>query len=150
MVIEHFDAEGLPQPEGYRHASLSTGNRVVRIAGQVGVDAQGDGVGNPGDYTAQAEQALANALRAFAAAGAAPSDIAHLTYYVVGLTEEVAHQVNKGLGRTVRRFAFAPVPATMVGITGLMRGDLLIEVDGIAVIDDPVDLDGRDPVGAGR
>jgi enamine deaminase RidA (YjgF/YER057c/UK114 family) len=135
MVVEHVDAGSLAPPVGYRHASRSVGRVAVRIAGQVGVDADGHRVGGDGDYTSQAEQALNNAIAAFAAAGASPDDIAELTYYVVELDEERAAQVNRGLGRSVRRHGMPAVPATMVGITALMHRDLLIEVNGSAVVD---------------
>ncbi|WP_116198601.1 RidA family protein [Amycolatopsis circi] len=133
-MVEYFDGDGLPEPVGYRQASRTSGTSVVRIAGQVGVDAEGTRIGEPGDYAAQAERAVDNALLAFAAGGARPEHIAHLTYYVVGLDETTAGQVNRGIGRAVRRHGMQPVPATMIGITGLMRGDLLIEVNGTAVI----------------
>jgi len=135
MAVEYFDAEGLLPPEGYRHVSRAQGRFTIRLAGQVGVDTDGRPVGGAGDYAAQAERALENAIAAFAAAGAGVHDITELTYFVVGLEEEVAAKVNRGLGRTVRRHGMPPVPATMVGITGLMRGDLLIEVNGSAVLE---------------
>jgi len=134
-MVEYFDGDGLPEPVGYRQASRSGGTEVVRIAGQVGVDADGTRIGEPGDYTAQAEKALDNAVLAFTAGGARPEHIAQLTYYVVGLDEKTAAQVNRGIGRAVRRHGMQAVPGTMIGITGLMRGDLLIEINGTAVID---------------
>lgn len=135
MAVEHVDAGSLAPPVGYRHASRSVGLVVVRIAGQVGIDADGHRVGDDGDYAAQAEQALSNAIAAFGAAGAGPDDIAELTYYVVDLDEDRAAQVNRGLGRSVRRHGVPAVPATMVGVTALMHRDLLIEVNGSAVVD---------------
>jgi len=134
-MVEYFDGEGLPEPIGYRQASRSTGSSVVRIAGQVGVDATGARAGEAGDYIAQAEKAVDNTLLAFAAGGAGPEHIAHLTYYVVGLDETTAAHVNRGIGRAVRKHGMQAVPGTMIGITGLMRGDLLIEINGTAVID---------------
>ncbi|QSR24850.1 enamine deaminase RidA [Nocardioides aromaticivorans] len=133
MVVEYFDGAGLLEPHGYRHSSRAAG--VVHIAGQVGVDAEGRRVGERGDYAAQAEKAMDNVLLAFAGAGAGPEHIAHLTYYVVDLDAEKAEQVNRGIGRTLRRHGMQSVPGTMIGITGLMYRPLLIEINGTAVVD---------------
>lgn len=135
MVVELVEVEALTRPVGYRHASRAQGRTTIRLAGQVGVDTDGRAVGEPGDHCSQAERALDNAITAFAAAGASPQDIAELTYYVVGLDEDRATQVNRGLARAVRRHGIPPVPATMVGITGLMRSDLVVEVSGSAVVE---------------
>lgn len=135
MVVDYFDGEGLLEPHGYRHSSRAAGGAVVHIAGQVGVDVDGRRVGDRGDYVAQAEKAMENALLAFAAAGAGPEQIAHLSYYVVDLDAGKAEEVNRGIGRALKRHSMKPVPGTMVGITGLMHGSLLIEINGTAVVD---------------
>lgn len=134
MAVTYIDAEGLPEPVGYRHAARSTGTQLVHIAGQVGVEADGTIHGEPGDVAAQAAQALRNAVLAFAAAGVMPQDIVRLNYYVVGLDEDRGAQVQRGLGRAVRELGMPAVPGTMVGITGLLLKDLLIEIDGIAAV----------------
>lgn len=134
MSVEHVDADGLHPPQGYTHASAAPGGTLVHCAGQVAMDADG-GVVGVGDHAAQAERALANVLTALRAAGAEPQDVVKITYYVVGMTEETVHQVNRGLSRTVRATGMPPVPATMVGVTALSIPELLIEADAVAVVD---------------
>ena len=64
--------DGLPQPSGFNHAVVSGGGRIVWLAGQTALDADGLVVA-PGDVVAQFEQALRNLLIVLGAAGGTPS-----------------------------------------------------------------------------
>jgi hypothetical protein len=69
---------------------------------------------------------------ALSAAGASFKDVVKLNSYVVNVTPERA-----GAIRTVRRdyFGDGPYPSsTMVGVTGLVHPDLLVEIEVIAFL----------------
>ena len=82
MSLELIKPEDLPAPAAYTQVIVATGQRLIFVAGQVAVDAEGNLVG-PGDVAAQARQAFANVGRALAAAGAGPQDVAKITTYVL-------------------------------------------------------------------
>jgi enamine deaminase RidA (YjgF/YER057c/UK114 family) len=97
----------------------------VWTSGQVGIDASGavaDG------WEAQTRLAFENVGRALSAAGAAWADVVKLTFYVVAV-EELA------VVRTVRdEFVDTSRPPTssLVRVAGLVRPDLLVEVEAVA------------------
>jgi enamine deaminase RidA (YjgF/YER057c/UK114 family) len=60
-----------PPGNGYTHVVEATGpGRIVYIAGQLGLRADGSLAGEPGDFRAQATQAFENLREALAAVGA--------------------------------------------------------------------------------
>ena len=70
MTIEPVNPPGLARPSGFSHAVVTTGGRLVFLAGQTALDASGAIVGT--DVVAQFEQALGNLLTALRAAGGQP------------------------------------------------------------------------------
>ncbi|HEU5296242.1 MAG TPA: RidA family protein [Burkholderiaceae bacterium] len=124
--------EGLAKPRGYSHVVCARGTSVF-IAGQVAFDAEGHVVG-AGDLRAQTEQVFANLRRALAAAGARIEDLVKTTIFVVNykpVDREVIVDVRS------RFFGSAPPPAsTLVGVQSLVRPELLIEIEAVAVVDD--------------
>ena len=65
------------RPRGY--IQCITAGDLIFVAGQVGVDAQGQVVSS--EFAAQAEQALTNVRIALEAAGATPADVTAITYH---------------------------------------------------------------------
>ena len=104
---------------------------MVFVAGQVGVDADGNVVG-PGDIAAQARQAFANVGRALAAAGARPNDVTKITIYVVHHQPEYRPLISEA---RVALFGDHKPTSTLVGVEALALPDYLIEVEAIAVTD---------------
>ncbi len=120
-------------PTGYSHVSTVTGGVSIYVSGQIAFNKDGQVVG-VGDVGAQAKQVYENLDACLKAAGATFKDVVKLVTYVVGLTPEKAAAV-----RAVRRefLGEAPFPAsTMVGVTGLVNPDLLVEVEVIAFVTD--------------
>jgi enamine deaminase RidA (YjgF/YER057c/UK114 family) len=118
---------------GYSHVVEATvPGRIVYIAGQMGLDSNGNVVGAPGDFKAQATQAYQNIGAALAAAGGGFEHIVKLTQYLIHLR---AHQA---LVREVRAKFFnpdLPPPAsTMIQVGALTRDGALYEVDAVAVL----------------
>lgn len=131
MTLELIQPEELPTPTSYTQVIAATGSRLVFVAGQVADDAQGNLVG-AGDLAAQARQAFANVVRALAAAGARPEQVAKITIYVVHHRPEYLPDIS-----AARMAAFGDhKPAdTLVGVETLAQPWYLVEVDAIAVVD---------------
>ena len=118
---------------GYSHVVEATvPGRIVYIAGQMGLDSNGNLVGASGDFKAQATQAWENVKAALAAAGGNLDHIVKITQFLVHLR---AHQP---LLREVRaQFATPGLPppaSTMVQIGALTREGALYEVEAVAVL----------------
>jgi enamine deaminase RidA (YjgF/YER057c/UK114 family) len=132
MSVERIDPPGLSPPTGFSHAVVATGSRVVFLAGQTALDADGKVVG--ASLPEQFARALANLLTALAAAGGTPADLARVTVYVTDVAAYRAHA--RELGRVWRESAGRDYPAmAVVGIVRLWDEEALVELDGFAVLD---------------
>jgi enamine deaminase RidA (YjgF/YER057c/UK114 family) len=115
----------LPAPAGYSHVVRIPAGELVWTSGQVGVAADGS---VPDSLEGQTRLAFENVGRALAAAGAAWSEVVKLTFYLVAV-DELA---------TVRRVrdeyvdTSTPPTSSLVQVAGLVRPDLLIEVEAVA------------------
>ncbi len=127
MPIERLQPDGLQDTPLYRQA-IKAGNTVY-IAGQIAVDQDGQIVGR-GDVTAQATQVFENLSKALAAAGADWSHLVKITVYVTdaGLRDPVREVRRRYLGSP------DPVVSTFVVVAALALPELLIEIEGIAVL----------------
>jgi len=131
MDMERINPSGLAQPSGFSHAVSAPAGRLVFLAGQIGMDR--DGQVAPGGVVAQFEQALSNLLAALAAAGGHPSDLASLTIYLTDVEDYQAH--GKEIGAVWRRLAGSDYPAMAgVGVTRLWLPGAVVEIQGIAVV----------------
>jgi len=131
MDMERINPSGLARPSGFSHAVSAPAGRLVFLAGQIGVDR--DGQVAPGGVVAQFEQALSNLLAALAAAGGHPSDLASLTVYLTDVEDYQAH--GKEIGAVWRRLAGSDYPAMAgVGVTKLWLSGAVVEIQGIAVV----------------
>jgi enamine deaminase RidA (YjgF/YER057c/UK114 family) len=97
----------------------------------VGWDAQTNVVG-PGDYGAQARQALANLKVVLQAAGCTPADVIRLRTYVVNHSPDKLGPI---LGEIGAFYGDAtPAPNTFIGVAALALPDFLIEIEAIAAV----------------
>lgn len=134
-ALESINPIHLAQPIGFAHGMATRGGRILWLAGQNGMDAEGRIVG-PGDIIAQADLALANILAVVEAAGGKPQDVVKLHFYVSDL--EAYRNRRRELGQVWKRHFGRWYPAMMLlGVTGFFEADALIEIDGYAVIPDP-------------
>jgi enamine deaminase RidA (YjgF/YER057c/UK114 family) len=133
MSLERINPADLATPEGYTHVILARATGLVFVAGQVADDGGGNLVGH-GDLAAQARQAFANVGRALAAARARPEQVAKLTIFVVDYRPE--HLPAIEAGRVALFEAHKPTD-TLVGVAALAHPGCLIEIDAIAVVEDP-------------
>jgi enamine deaminase RidA (YjgF/YER057c/UK114 family) len=132
MTRETFDPPTLSATRGYAHVTVISSPKQVHVSGQIALNAAGEVVGK-GDLAAQTEQVYVNLGHALAAAGARLADVFKIVTYVVDLSPEKVAAVRAVRGK---HFGDGPYPAsTMVGVTGLVHQDLLIEIEAIAAID---------------
>lgn len=86
--VRFSNPKTLAKPPGYSYVVEATGpNRLIFIAGQLGLDMENKLVGAPGDFHAQAEKAIENLKLALADAGATLKDVVKINNYLV----DVAH-----------------------------------------------------------
>ncbi|SFO73615.1 Enamine deaminase RidA, house cleaning of reactive enamine intermediates, YjgF/YER057c/UK114 family [Geodermatophilus dictyosporus] len=129
--LERVDPPELARPSGFAHAVVAGPGRVVFLAGQTAMDADGRIVGD--GVVAQFERALGNLLTALRAAGGQPGDLASLTVYAVDLADYRAHA--RDIGRVWRRLVGADYPAMAgIGVARLWDDEALVEVQGSAVL----------------
>ena len=131
MAVHTQNPSGMSTPRGYSHVAIGTGKRVVFVAGQVALDANGNLVG-AGDVGAQAKQAFQNLLAALKSVGATAKDIAKITWYVVNYSQELRPTLTAARSEAFGDHAPA---STLVGVQSLADPRFLVEVEAIAVID---------------
>jgi enamine deaminase RidA (YjgF/YER057c/UK114 family) len=130
MTTERINPAELARPSGFAHAVAATG-RMVFLAGQTGVDRDGNVA--EGGVVPQFERALTSLLTALGAAGGLPSDLVSLTIYLTDVEGYRAY--GKEIGAVWRRLAGTEYPAmAAVGVTRLWLPELLVEIQGIAVV----------------
>jgi enamine deaminase RidA (YjgF/YER057c/UK114 family) len=122
----------LAKPPGYSYVVEATGpNRLIYLAGQLGVDTENKFVGAPGDFRAQCVQAFENMTLALKGAGARWSDVVKINNYLVDI------EGNMAAFRDVRdRYlnTAAPPASTTIGVPALARPGGLFEIEAIAVL----------------
>lgn len=132
MSKVHRNPSGIAEPPGYSHVVEVTSGRLVLISGQVAYDEAGNLVGED-DHAAQARQVYTNLKTALAEVGATPADLVKTNTYVVDYSPALLPGIKAAASEIM---GFDPPPtSTLVGVTALARPSLLIEVEGMAVVD---------------
>jgi enamine deaminase RidA (YjgF/YER057c/UK114 family) len=103
--------------------------RIVYLAGQVSVDADGFTL-HPGDMAAQFHQALDNLETVLAKTGLALSDLVRLDYYVTDVPAFL--EAVPGVGERLKAAQCKP-SSTLLGVTRLAQPDWMIEIEATAV-----------------
>lgn len=131
MTAERVNPPGMSPPAGFSHAVVATGSRVVFLAGQTALDADGKVTG--ATLPEQFARALANLLTALRAAGGTPADLARVTVYATDVAAYREHAAE--LGRIWRESAGRDYPAmAVVQVVRLWDEEALVELDGFAVL----------------
>jgi enamine deaminase RidA (YjgF/YER057c/UK114 family) len=124
-----INPEGMHRPTGYTHVVEVTTGRPVYISGQVALDGAGELVG-PGDVAAQARQVFENLQAALGSVGAGFEQVVKLTFYLVDATQMPAvREVRDRYVDTAQ-----PPASTAVEVRRLVRDDLLVEVEAVAIL----------------
>lgn len=125
----YINPKGLVKPAGYTHLVIAPDGRTVYIAGQVAFDSAGKVVGQ-GDFAAQAEQVFRNLRYALESVGGSMGDLVKTTTFIT----DIQHLPALREART-RYFAKSQPPAnTLVAVSSLARAELMIEIEGVAVL----------------
>jgi enamine deaminase RidA (YjgF/YER057c/UK114 family) len=110
-------------------ATRMEGGRLLYIAGQVARDAEGN-VLAPGDVRTQARQVFQNLRRVLQAAGGDLENLLKITTYITRIEDFPTVAAERS------QFFPGELPAsTLIVVTCLAQPELLIEVEGMAVID---------------
>ncbi len=133
MKMEVINPDVLAKPTGYANGIVTDGGRLLFLAGQTGMGADGR-ISAPGDLVIQFTQALTNLKAVVEEAGGHMTDIVKLTLFV---TDKAAYVANlKPIGARYRDFFGRYYPAmTLVEVKRLFDDQAMIEIDGMAVID---------------
>jgi enamine deaminase RidA (YjgF/YER057c/UK114 family) len=129
VTARFVNPEGSHKPAGYSHVAEVVSGRPVYIAGQVALDPSGKLVGE-GDIVAQTRQVFENLKTALAAVGADFSAVVKLNYYAVDASRlaEIRAVRDEYLNTAT------PPASTFVIVKSLVRPELLIEIEAVAVI----------------
>jgi enamine deaminase RidA (YjgF/YER057c/UK114 family) len=131
VSTERVNPPDLSPATGFSHAVVATGTRMVFLAGQTALDADGKVVGDT--LPEQFERALTNLLAALRAAGGTPADLARVTVYATDVAAYRTHAPE--LGRLWRELAGRDYPAmAVVEVVRLWDEEAMIELDGFAVL----------------
>jgi enamine deaminase RidA (YjgF/YER057c/UK114 family) len=129
--VRFSNPKTMAKPPGYTYVVEATGpNRLIFIAGQLGIDMNNQLVGASGDFRAQAFRAFENLKFALAGAGATFKDVVKLNNYLVDMSHiGILREVRDEFVNTA-----APPASTTVAISQLARPGALFEVEAIAVL----------------
>jgi len=129
MAREIIQPKGVPDPRP-RFAQVVKHGKLIYVAGQTSVDANGKLVGK-GDIGAQTRQVFQNIKHCLEAAGATFDQVVKINVYSTDLD---AHM---GVIARLRQeyFSKGPVASTTVQVSRLVDPDWLVEIEAIAVLD---------------
>lgn len=133
MVTDAIQIKTDPDP--YAAFNIAQAYRVgdlVFVSGQAALDLDGNLVGE-GDFDAQAEQAFENLRAVLGAAGSSLDKLIKVTIYLTDMSN---------FGKIValrQRYFSPPWPAdTLVEVSGLALPELMIEIEGVALVEGQV------------
>ena len=127
--IKRTNPPTLSKPTGYTHVVETVGPvKTVYISGQIAYDEAGSVVG-AGDMKAQAEQVFKNLDAALKAAGATFADVVKMNSYITDMTKVQAVRDVRG-----RYFGNNAPASTFVEVKGLVRPELMLEVEVVAAV----------------
>ena len=128
QTIRHIGTKKVADTDG-TWAQVTRKGNLIFISGQVGMDAKGE-FPRGGEFEAQARLALDNLVDVLKAAGGSLEDLMMITVFVTDMANRpIFARVRDGY------FRANPPASTIVEITRLFMEGVLVEVNGIAVLD---------------
>jgi enamine deaminase RidA (YjgF/YER057c/UK114 family) len=132
MSKEIITPPSLPRPRGFNHGIVTTGGKLLFLAGQDASDGEGHIVA-PGDVVAQLDQVLHNLHAVIHEAGGQMTDIVKLNIFVRDRDDYVVQA--KPLGEVFRRYFGGYYPTlALFEVSALFQNEALIELEGMAVL----------------
>ena len=130
MTIIRINPPELGAPPGYSQIVEVTASRMIFIAGQTALDADGNLVGR-GDFAAQAQQVFENLATALRASGCTAANLVKLTVFLTEMDNLTRYREarNRFFDQVTPRAAPA---VTLVEVSRLYGPDFLIEIEAIA------------------
>ncbi|PQZ87702.1 enamine deaminase RidA [Arthrobacter sp. MYb227] len=126
-----INPESMAKPSGYAHGMLA--GKTVYLGGQTALDKNMQIV--PGGIVEQFKQVFSNILTTLEEAGGHPEDLVSVTIYLTDVDDYMAN--GREIGRLWRDMAGTKYPAMAgVGVSRLWQKEALIEIQGVAVIQD--------------
>ena len=129
--VEYLKPDGLLNVPSFSQVTTASDGKLVFVSGQVSWDEKGN-VLHAGDLEAQTRKTYENVKLALAAAGATFDDVVKFTVYVKDLDTEKWRLISKVRSQYLSKDR--PPASTMIGVTGLVYTDLLIEIEAYAVV----------------
>ncbi len=112
----------------YSHSvDVPGGSRVVYLAGQIGLDPDGNA---PVEFVGQADQAYRNVIAILEHHGLAMSDVVKMTHYLTDSADVPAYSEVRA-----RWLGDARPASTLLIVSGLARPDLKVEIEVVAASD---------------
>jgi enamine deaminase RidA (YjgF/YER057c/UK114 family) len=129
-ILTRINPPELGTPPGYSQIVEVTAQRIIFIAGQTALDADGHVVGKS-DFAAQASQVFRNLAIALAASGCTAANLVKLTVFLTDMENLASYREARN-----RFFASVTPPAapavTLVEVSRLYGADFMIEIEAIA------------------
>jgi enamine deaminase RidA (YjgF/YER057c/UK114 family) len=137
VTTGHPIEERLGRPQAVRAGG------TVHISGQLSVDERGEALAGR-DFVAHYELALANFRAAVAAAGATLDDVVSMHFFVSEVPSREVFARATDVHRELFQGCVNRPASTMVAVAGLAVPEAMVEVAGVAVVDE-----GSEPRGGG-
>jgi enamine deaminase RidA (YjgF/YER057c/UK114 family) len=129
-AITRLNPPELGTPPGYSQIVEVSANRLIFIAGQTALDADGKVVGKS-DFAAQADQVFRNLAVALRARGCTAANLVKITVFLTDMDHLGSYREARN-----RFFASVTPPAapavTLVEVSKLYGPDFMIEIEAIA------------------
>lgn len=134
MQKKILNPTSLGRPSGFSHGVLTTGGRMLFLAGQTAFNREGTLVA-PGDLVGQYEEVLRHLKAVVEEAGGTMQDIVKINIFVQDRDDYLAHL--KPLGQVHKAYFGSYYPATaLFEVSRFYQDGILVEIEGIAVLDD--------------
>jgi enamine deaminase RidA (YjgF/YER057c/UK114 family) len=131
--IEYLKPQGLLNVPSFSQVTTVSDGKLVFVSGQVSWDEKGKPL-HAGDLEAQTRKTYESMKLALAAAGATFKDVVKFTVYVKDLDTAKWRLISKV--RSEYLSPDHPPASTMIGVTGLVYDELLIEIEAYALVKD--------------
>ncbi|WP_410513076.1 RidA family protein [Paenibacillus sp. BR2-3] len=126
--VQFKNPETMPPTFGYTNVVESRSARTIYISGQVPLNKEGQLVGT-GDLAAQTRQVFENIKSALDAAEVSFDDVVKLTFFLTDISQmQTVREIRDQYINTVN-----PPASSAVEVRKLIREDILIEIEAIAV-----------------
>lgn len=126
--VWHPDRGGFKHPQPFSQGVIAPRGRMVWVAGQVALNLKGEVIGK-GDAGEQTRAALENMKAVLAEAGASLHDVVKLTVFLTNMADLPKVQEVRSC-----YFPADPPSSSTIAVSQLVNADLLVEIEGIAVL----------------